>query len=286
LTQARLTLVRLTLARLTLTRLTLAQLTLIALDLVRLKLTRLTLAQLTLIRLTLVRLTLIRFTLARLSLARLTLARLALARISLARLTLALLTWSQLTLVRLRLARLTLVRLTLAQLTRLGKFFVATAVTTAAASTATITADYAAVGNAAAAGSKFGVAADPFAATSTADLVCFAVPTSAVTVAAASRSDVILTIIALTIRADTAEFVTGSRFKESQRIQRIVAPNIASAASAPVGNCDRAVTAARTAWKAKAWTTIPSRPDEEQSTVEFIPLNCFYAEELTEHVRW
>jgi hypothetical protein len=219
-----------------------------------------------------------------LSLARLTLARLALARISLARLTLALLTWSQLTLVRLRLARLTLVRLTLAQLTRLGKFFVATAVTTAAASTATITADYAAVGNAAAAGSKFGDAADPFAAT--ADIVCFAVPASAVTVAAAPRSDVILTIIALTIRADTAEFVTGSRFNEIQRIQRIVAPNIARAASAPMDNGDRAVTAARTAWKAKAWTTIPSRPDEEQSTVEFIPLNCFYAEELTEHVRW
>jgi hypothetical protein len=220
----------------------------------------------------------------RLTLARLTLARLTLARLTLARITLVRLTWSQLILVRLRLARLTLVRLTLAQLTRLGKFFVATAVTTAAASTATITADYAAVGNAAAAGSKFGVAADPFAAT--ADIVCFAVPASAVTVAAAPRSDVILTIIAPTIRADTAEFVTGSRFNEIQRIQRIVAPNIARAASAPMGNGDQAVTAARTAWKAKAWTTIPSRPDEEQSTVEFIPLNCFYAEELTEHVRW
>jgi hypothetical protein len=111
------------------------------------------------------------------------------------------------------LVRLNLARLPLARLTRLGRLFVAAAATTAAAATATtaaastattaaastaaITADYAAVGNAAAAGSEFGVAADPLAAT--AHIVGFAVAASAVTVAAAPRSDVIFTIIAPTI---------------------------------------------------------------------------------------
>jgi len=118
------------------------------------------------------------------------------------------------------------------------------------ASTITTTATIAAVNNASAAGSEFGVATDSWAF---AVIVCFAVAASIAIVAAAAHTDVISTIIAGT-------------------------------ASAPINNGDRAFSAAQITLKAEA-STIFSRPEEEQSAAALIPLNCIYAVELTEHVR-